>query len=110
MSRTTVQRVTNLELQTKEVMARCRHFDGRTKRLDSGDELAHGDGVKANPTEWGNNMEFDQEFFQEEFNKVVSDPLLPEDDELFTPDTYDDAYLNMELAFPRSGGEVGRVG
>ena len=33
--------------------------------------------------------ELDQEF-QDEFEGVVSDPSLPEADELFTPDVYDD--------------------
>lgn len=49
--------------------------------------------------------ELDQEF-QDEFEGVVSDPSLPEADELFTPDVYDNTYLNMELALPRSGGKV----
>ena len=112
MSRTTVQRVTNLELQTDEVKARCQHFDERTKRLNTGEELAHGDAPNVNPADWGADLrEFDQEF-QDEFDRVVSDSSLPEADELFTPDTYDDTYLKtMELALARSGGEVelGRV-
>ena len=36
---------------------------------------------------------------------------LPEADDLFTPDAYDDTYMNMELALPRASGEAefGRV-
>ena len=111
MSRTTVQRITNLEMQTGEVAAKCQNFDERTKRLDVGEELAHGDTMNTNPADWGrDNLEFNQEF-QDEFHKVVSDPSLPEADELFSPDVFDDTYLNMELALPQSGGEVelGRV-
>jgi hypothetical protein len=37
---------------------------------------------------------------------VITDELLPEAEEEFTPEVYDDTYLNMELALPRSGGEV----
>ena len=42
---------------------------------------------------------------------MVNDDSLPEADELFSPDVYDDTYLHMELALPRAGGEVefGRV-
>jgi hypothetical protein len=31
--------------------------------------------------------------------------MLPEADKQFTPDVYDDTYLNMELALPRSGAK-----
>jgi hypothetical protein len=42
---------------------------------------------------------------------VISDDSLPEADAEFKPDVFDDAYLHMELALPKSGGEVefGRV-
>jgi hypothetical protein len=53
LSRTTVQRVTNLELQTKDILARCRTFDSAVvPRV--GDPDYHdpdGDG-KTNPTDW----------------------------------------------------------
>ena len=38
--------------------------------------------------------------FQEEFNNITSNEEVKEDDDLFTPDTYD-MYLNMELAIPQ---------
>ena len=105
MSRTTVQRVTNLEIQTDEVKARCQHFDDRTKRLNTGEDLPYGDAPNVIPADWGDNPhEFDQEF-QDEFDRVVSDPMLPEADKQFTLDIYDDTYLNMELALPRSGAK-----
>jgi hypothetical protein len=40
--------------------------------------------MNSNPVDWGDNLVFDQEF-QDEFNKVVSNPSLPEADELFPP-------------------------
>ena len=50
-------------------------------------------------------MEFD-EFFQEEFNKIISDNNIKEADATFTPEVFDDTYLNMELALPRDGGQT----
>ena len=45
---------------------------------------------------------FDKDFdFIEEFHSVVSDSKIKHANEEFTPDTYDDRYLNMELAVPR---------
>lgn len=32
---------------------------------------------------------------------IVDEPSVPEDDNEFTPDTYDNAYLNMELSITR---------
>jgi hypothetical protein len=36
---------------------------------------------------------------------VVSDPEIPEEDENFSPDAFDDTYLNMEIALPCGGGD-----
>ena len=45
---------------------------------------------------------FDEDIdFVEEFHSVVSNSEIKEADVEFTPDTYDDRYLNMELAVPR---------
>jgi hypothetical protein len=59
------------------------------------------------PNDWQDfQHEFDEEF-QDEFYKVVNDKTLPEaDGQEPTPDMFDDTYLNMELALPRSGAEV----
>ena len=38
--------------------------------------------------------------FQEEFNNITSNEEVKEDDDRFTPDTYD-MYLNMELVLPQ---------
>ena len=100
-----MQRVTNLEMQTEENIARCKAYDERVQRLHSKEQLAQMDDGKINPSDWAEELQHDSDF-QEEFNRVVSDDSLPEADELFTPDVYDDTYLNMELALPRAGGEV----
>ena len=48
---------------------------------------------------------FNKEFV-EEFGRTINDRTLKEADQDFTPDTYDDTYLNMELALLRDGAEV----
>jgi hypothetical protein len=62
------------------------------------------------PGEWVLDDENDPDF-NEEFKKVVSDDTLPEAGTEFTPDIFDNTYLHMELALPKTGGEVkcGRV-
>ena len=104
LSRTTVQRVTNLELKTDENVARCKEFDASvTARV--GDIAQFADDGKTHPDDWVADDIYD-EAFMEEFKKVVDDPKVKHADEGFTPDVFDDTYLNMELALPRGGGEV----
>ena len=31
--------------------------------------------------------------------------MTPDEDENFTPDAFDDTYLNMEIALPHGGGD-----
>ena len=111
LSRTTVQRVTNLELQTAETVIKCQAFDARVKeRLDDPETFLEDATGKVVPGDWVLDDKNDPDF-NEEFNKVISDDSVPEADAEFTPDVFDDTYLHMELALPKSGGEVefGRV-
>jgi hypothetical protein len=110
LSRTTVQRVTNLELQVVETIARCRVYDNQiSDRLGDAEHYLDGDG-KVTPSDWVTAHGHDPEF-QEEFQKVINASDVPEADVGFTPDVFEDTYLNMELTLPRGGGEVelGRV-
>ena len=50
-------------------------------------------------------MELDEDF-QEELNKIAIDNNIKEAGATFTPEVFDDTYLNMELALPRDGGET----
>ena len=50
-------------------------------------------------------MKFD-EASQEEFNKIVSNDNIKNADATFTPELFDDIYLNMELDLPRDGWET----
>jgi Reverse transcriptase (RNA-dependent DNA polymerase) len=111
LSRTTVQRVTNLELQLEENKAKCAEYTSALRERLGNDELAELDdnGELVIPEEW-DDPAFSREFI-EEFGRTINDPELREADQDFTPDAYDDTYLNMELALPRDGAEVqfGRV-
>ena len=111
LSRTTVQRVTNLELQLEENKNKCIDYTAAMQERLGNDQLAELDdnGELIIPDEW-DDPAFSKEFI-EEFGRTINDPELKEADQEFTPDAYDDTYLNMELALPRDGAEVqfGRV-
>jgi hypothetical protein len=109
ISRTTVQRITNLEKETDVFKSALDEFDTCIKTHFKEDIDLGFEGSKPNPEDWSEFMEFDADF-QEEFNRVVNDPDIPEADKDFTPD-FDDTYLNMELAIPRDsdGPEYARV-
>ena len=106
VSRSTVQRVTNLEKQTANVINIFNEFDEaiREKFKDAKRGYA---GAKPDPKDWADMIQEDPEF-EEEFNKVFNDNEVPEADDVnATPDTGDDTYLNMELALP--GGDEGEA-
>ena len=63
------------------------------------------EGDNPNPEYWAEFMDFDEDF-QEEFNKIVSDDKIKEADATFTPEVFDDTYLNMELALSREGEDT----
>jgi hypothetical protein len=102
ISRTTVQRITNLEKETTELKEAIQEFDIEiNRRLKEEDDPTY-DGSKPNPEDWSEYLESDPDF-QEEFDNISSDPTVPEADDAFTPDVFDDTYLHMELAVPRDG-------
>ena len=112
LSRTTVQRITNLETQLDENKARMSNFTSAlAERVGGNDDIiqdADGNNI-LNIDDW-DDPAYDPEFVQE-FGRTINDPMIKEADQEFTPDSFDDTYLNMELALPREGGEVqfGRV-
>ena len=53
--------------------------------------------------DWAEFMEFDEDF-QDEFSNIVSNDDIKEADNEFTPEVFDDTYLNMELALPSGDG------
>ena len=101
ISRTTVQRVTNLKLQTSDVKTKCNEFDADTSRQLKDEDFPL-EGSKPNPEDWAEFINHDSDF-QEEFNRIFSSEEIPEADETFTPDMYDETYLRMDLALPING-------
>ena len=97
----TVSQVTNLEMQIDSTKSHLQEFD--TAIIDRLNDEAHIiiKGGKSQPYDWSDHPFDEDTDFVEEFHLVVSNSEIKEADEEFTPDTYDDRYLNMELAVPR---------
>ena len=98
ISRMTVSRVTNLEKQQTDVMHRLAEFDSAIAARFNDDTQILIEGGKMQPQDWSELL--DDLDFLDKFHNVVSDPEVPEADQQFTPDVFDDRYLNMELALP----------
>ena len=77
-------------------------------RLNEQDLFLEGD--KPSPSDWAELMDHDEDF-AEEFGKITNNEDIPEADATFTPEVFNDTYLNMELALPRDepGPEFERV-
>ena len=100
ISRSTVQRVTNLEQQTARVIDIYNKFDTAiSTKLKLPTRGYHGD--KPNPKDWADLLEEDEDF-REEFEAVYNSDQVDEADD-FTPEVLQDTYLSMELALPRDG-------
>ena len=100
VSRTSVQRVTRLEMGEEATWKRTAAFDETIKlRLHDHAHTLEEDG-KVEPFDWSTHPFSDDPDFQEEFNSITSNEEVKDDDDHFTPDTYD-TYLNMELALPQ---------
>ena len=100
VSRTSVKRVTRLEMDEEATQKRTAAFDKSVKlRLRDHAHILEEKG-KVEPFDWSTHPFDDDLDFQEEFNNVTSNEEVKEDDNLFTLDTYD-TYLNMELVLPQ---------
>ena len=97
VSRTSVQRITNLELQEETNKRRLTTFDNTVKGYLRDYNHVLNEGSKSEPYDWSTHPFDDDPDFKEEFDNAVNNPEVKETDELFTPDTYDQ-YLQMELA------------
>ena len=100
VSRKSVQRITNLELQEETNKRQMTAFDDAVKGYLWDHNHVLNDGGKSEPYDWSTHPFEDDPDFQEEFDDAVNNPEVKEADELFTPDTYDQ-YLQMELALPQ---------
>ena len=103
ISRMTVSRVTNLEQQVSDNKTHLTDFDNAIKDWlnDNACVIVEGGGGEVQPFDWsGHPFDNDPDFINE-FQTVISNKEIKEADEEFTPDTFDDRYLNMELTLPK---------
>ena len=108
MARSSVWRVTQLELQTDEFKETFQELDKRiSSKLEEKDRSYVG--AKPDPKDWADLMEFDKDF-QDEFSRVFNNEYIPEADDS-TPENLEADYLDMELALSRDteGPEFARV-
>ena len=112
LSRTTVQRVTNLELQTAETIDRCKTFVERIKERLGDPEtfLQDGEG-KVVPGDWVLDDDNDPDSTRNSRRSLATIPSGRRALSSRQSDVFDNTYLNMELALPKTSGEVafGRV-
>ena len=106
LSWTSVQRVTQLELQTDEVCSSLSTLDqGICDRLnDANHVLLTG---KDQPIDWRRiDVEQDPDFL-DEFHNTVNDPKLPEADaQRYEPDVGADTYIDMHISLPTGPDEA----
>ena len=100
VSRTSVQIITDLELQEETNKRKLTAFDDAVKGYLRDYNHALNDGSKSEPYDWSTHPFDDDPDFREEFDNGINNPEVKEADELFTPDTYDQ-YLQMQLALPQ---------
>ena len=99
ISRTTVQRVTNLELGTHEVKQRCMVYEKQLSDIMKDDNhTIREQQDERQLQDWDDYTEENHTEFAAQFNGVISNSSIPEVDETFTPDTFHDTYLNKEVA------------
>ena len=88
ISQTTVQRVTNLEAEVDENKQLFQEFNNEvTQRLRDGDMPAEGN--KPNPEDWADMFEHDEDF-QREFDRVINSKDVPEAEDNFTANMFND--------------------
>ena len=88
ISRNTVQRVTNLEVQIYDHKALFAEYDSEIRRRFKEDDFQV-EGDRPNLEDLAEFMEFDEDF-QEYFNKIVSYDKIKEADATFTSELFDD--------------------
>ena len=103
----TVSRITNLEKQQTDVKHRLAEFDSAITARFNDDVHILVEGGKIQPQDWSEPV--DDLDFLDEFHNVVSNPEVPEADQQFTLDIFNDRYLNMELARDEATPQYAKV-
>ena len=113
ISRTTVQRVTNLESQTEQCKKSFEVYDRAISEIFN-EVYIEGNFIdtpnnKPNIELWEDPAS-DNEIFHEEFTRVITHEDIPEADDIFDPEEFDN-YVNLKLALDRQddGPEFSRV-
>ena len=99
--RTTVQRVSNLEMQEDVNKSRTQAFDQAIREHINDSTHYIIDSGKNEPKDWATHLLDTDGDFQDEFNNVISHPEVKEADESFMLEVMGDTYVNMELALPQ---------
>ena len=113
MSRTTVQQVTNLESQTEQCKKRFEVYNiyiaDRFNEVYIEGNFIDTPNNKTNIELW-EDLAGDDEIFHEELSRVIPNEDIPEADDIFNPEEFDN-YVNMEIALDRNenGPEFARV-
>ena len=105
ISRTKVQLVTQLETQTDANMKRFEQYDTaiteRFHEVYTQESFSAPSSDKPTVEMW-KDLADGNEDYQNEFSRVFDNTDVKEDDDKFTPDSYDN-YINMELALDQGG-------
>ena len=105
VSRTTVQRITNLEQGMTELKDRKKEYTEAIKDAlqDQNHIILNEDGRQLQ--DWNDYTSAVDQAFIDDFDSAISDEKIPEADQDFTPDVFDDTYLNKEIALARGAGD-----
>jgi hypothetical protein len=101
VSRSSVERVKEIEKRTDEMKRKLEEFDVDIKQRLKLEDLGT-DGDKPNPHQWADLLDVDPDF-REEFFRVYQSDEIKDADEEPSPEISDVHLLNMELALPRDG-------
>ena len=99
-SRTMVQRVTNIESQTEQCKKRLSIYDKKIAEIFNemyidADYLQDNNDMPAVKIQ--EELADDDRVFYEEFTRVITNADIPEADDTFDPESFDDNHFNMEL-------------
>jgi hypothetical protein len=101
VSRSSVERVKEIDKRTDEMKRKLEEFDVEIKQRLKCDDLGI-DGDKPDPNQWADLLNVDPDF-RDEFFLVYHDDKIKDADEEPSPEVSDILLLNMELALPREG-------
>jgi hypothetical protein len=110
LARSTVSRVSNLEQQTTEVKDSMAEFTKSVEARLKDANFVIDIGAKTEPEDWSLVSYKNDEDWIAEFNAVVADEIVPEEEGTYDIGT--DTYVNMEITLPRNidgSPMVGRV-